>query len=202
MTPDKARDDHTQETPTQAMNGQGWLSIQQAAKALAKSPKTVRRYIKKGDFGEGAVQTAEGPHGAQYFIRAEAVDNMKAALSKVDMVRVGDHAQGVESITTLDMQRVQGIVQSTVQGLVQGIADDAAEIRQATEGLSEQAAEIQRQTAGVNDRMDAVTNLLQAQGEALKQQSEEIGELRRELAEARRPWWQRIFRGKGDGGDG
>lgn len=173
--------DHAGDPTHLGLEEGAWLSIPQVSKGLKRSDKTVRRYIRQGRFGEGAVQTITGTYGPELRIRAEAVDAVKAGLSSAQVIPLEPYSRGLERMTEVVRQgqlealaELQGVVQGIAEGAVQAAAEDRREVVQALGDLR---------------------NLLEAQ-------AQEIGDLRAELREARRPWWRRILRGKGEGRDG
>jgi hypothetical protein len=150
------------------------LALPEAAKRLQRSPKTVRRYIREGRFGDGAVQTVAGKHGDEYRIEAEAVGRLAGELGRVPVGIVPGGLKGQGSIE----RRLGAIVQGALESAVQGLQD--------------------AQTAQLAELAQTLTDALATQQTAAEAREQallaEVRELRAELQEERerRSWWQRI----------
>ena len=164
------------------------LPLPEAAQRLNRSPKTVRRYIREGRFGEGTVQTVPGKHGDEYRIEAEAVGRLAGELSRVPKAIV---AGGLKGQTAIE-RRLGAIVQSAVQSAVQG-AQDAQ--------TAQMAALVQTLTDALGDAQAAAEAREQALlAEVRELRAELHAERERRETEGRRSWWARLF-GSQNGGD-
>jgi hypothetical protein len=154
-----------------------WVSVEEAAKLLGKSEKTVRRYIKVRRLDTDAVQAEETPAGFRYRLDRAAVQAL------------ADAGQARASTYPADLERIG-------RKLDEGLDTVAARFEAAVQPIREQVDALARALPPMQeerDRLEQLSVSVEQQAEALRIQADQIAELMRELAEARRPWLRRLF---------
>ena len=169
-----------------------WVSLEEAARLLGKSEKTLRRYLKAGRLDTSAVQTEETVTGFRYRLDRDAVQALAVAEARsLSSYPASLAALGVKVDTGLDM------VATRFEAAVQPLREQVEALGRALPPAQEERDLVKQ----VAETLETLVGTVQAQAALMETQAEQIGELRRELQKARRPWWRRLT-GKREGTDG
>ena len=197
------------------------MSVEDAAKVIGRSSKTVRRFISTGRFGEG-VRRIDGLKGWAWRISPEAVEALRGEIASGKIASLDSPASAPAMVGIIRQAIVDG-VQASVQGAVQhamepsilGVQDAAKDVQHsmedAVQGVQTSTKDVQHSMEDVVQSVQASTKDVQgaAQGlseettalrqqvegitDLLQQQADLISLLRDELQAARRPWWKRLI---------
>lgn len=179
----------TSNLDTPAVQVDKWLTLEEAARLVGRSEKSLRRYIKQGKLDNGAVHSEATATGFRYRINPDAIPALKGTVeAKVSSYPAPlEHIaskldDGLDKVALRFEQAVQPL-REQVEALTRALPP-AEEERQALQATIRQVHE---ETAAVQTRLDTL--------------ADEMRSLRGELAALRRPWWKRLFQGGKEGPD-
>jgi FtsZ-binding cell division protein ZapB len=179
----------TSNLDTPAVQVDKWLTLEEAARLVGRSEKSLRRYIKQGKIDNGAVYSEPTATGFRYRVNPGAIPSLKAALAG----RVSSYPAPLEHIASkLDegLDKVAQRFEEAVQPLreqVEALTRALPPAEEEREALQATIRQVHEETAAVQTRLDTL--------------ADEMRSLRGELAALRRPWWKRLFQGGREGPD-
>ncbi len=171
------------------------LTVKQAAKALRTSERTVRRWLGEGKLLGRRVDRRDGRKQlpAEWRVSAESVRKLSAK------------APADTALRTLPADTPADSVAADLLGEVRSLREENAEYRSHLERLTVAVDALTRALPPAQEERDRLEQTLRDTTDALTdlratvdRQAEENTRLREELAQARRPWWQRIAKRGGE----
>ena len=174
------------DTYGQSAGDSGWTTTEVAARALAVSPRTVRRLIDRGELEgrkirEGIVEAWEVSIDSLYTLRNKRESE--------GQVRRGDHRVSVEEKKPADLPPdTADYIRELTERLLR-LSSEVGELRTRLELTAKAESTLQ-------DELDRVEDELERTSEERRRHQEEAERLRAELeAERSKGFWQRLFGG-------
>lgn len=159
-----------------------WHTLEEAAKLIGRSEKSLRRYIKQGKLDKGAVHEEATVTGFRYRINPEAIPALRGT------VQGSSYPAPVKGITS-KLDSVQSELVRHFEGAVQPLREQLDALSLSLPPAAEEREALQATIRQVHEEAEAVQTRLDTLADELRL-------LRGELAVLRRPWWQRLFGGK------
>ena len=189
------------------------LTVRQAAAAVGVSPKTIRRRIAEGDLS--ASKELRGKQEVVFIDGSELARYAEGANLRLDLDRLGQ--QPVNAVLSNGHEGAQVSVEGeSVHVAAREDHGTAVDSSEADRGLRGQVGTLEGMVAELRTALDEarrretwLQERVQAAEQAAERERERASEERQKFLDLipkalppAPPWWQRIFRGKGDSGNG
>lgn len=189
------------------------LTVKQAAAAIAVSPKTIRRRIAEGDLS--ASKELRGKQEIVLIDGSEIARYAEGANLRLDLDRVGQKAYSDAENNGQTGSRIaidgtgDHAVALSVQGPPIDSSADSIVLHGQSRALEGVVAELRsaldearRREAWLQERVQAAEATAERERERASEERQKLLDLIPKALPPARPWWQRIFRGNGDSGNG
>lgn len=168
-----------------------WLTVAEAATRAGTGKRAVRYWIE-------AQKVRRRKVGNAWQVAAEDVDVIAATEGTAEAVAEAPAEVGGGAMMALATRAAAQALQGFMAHLDGDLQREAEERRAAVaEAKTELRAEVQRRAEEVGGATEAVAEDLATLAATVQAQADELARLRRELQEARRPWWHRIIGRRG-----
>ena len=189
------------------------LTVKQAATVIGVSPKTIRRRIAEGDLsaskelrGKQEVVLIDGSELARYAEGANLRLDLDRLRQQTEGAALSNGREGAqvpkEGTSDPSGERTDQwtpVVGDTgaagLSGQVGTLEGMVAELRTALD-------EARRRETWLQERVQAAEQAAERERERASEERQKFLDLIPKALPPARPWWQRIFRGKGDSGNG
>ena len=186
-------------------------TVKQAAAALGVSIKTIRRRIAEGDLS--ATKETRGKQELLFIEGSELARHAEVSNLRLSVDRLGqgendgDGEHGQASAPLPEQTIIVHDEDSTERGPSEDIARQVSDIIGHTRTSEDLVEQLRTALAEARAREVWLQERLQASEEAAVRERERASDERQRLLDLipkalppARTWWQRVFRGKGDGG--
>lgn len=168
------------------------ITVDEAAAILGASPRTVRRWCKAGKLLGRQVDREDGKAalGREWRIDADSAEALAATLTADKPTRpilAANKVSARDSRVAAELQAIRG-----------QLADLSAQVAPVLQALPAAQEEREQAIQAAAQGQEKITEALGALQALVTTQAEQLGALRAELQEARKPFWRRIFGGRKD----
>ena len=182
---------------TLMLNNATHFTVKKAAEALGVSVRTIRRRIKDGELP--ATKVLQGKKQVWAIDGAELATYAESTGQQLTIAPADGGPQRTES------PEVPHVVQGQAMSGVPAEAALKAEVDRQREALAALETEreflrrvVENMTRALPEAREQSKTELEGLQATVDAQTTEIARLKAEVSEARRPWWRRVFRGRGE----
>jgi len=168
----------------------GWVTTDVAARAVRVSPRTIRRYIDRGELkakveGEGVER--------RWLIDVDSLHALRALRPESEPVRgVSGGEEGADSLADVIRQMSARVEERTAEAVEMRIRLELSE--QAHSSVEEEARRLREENERLRQELEDLREAQEGDPETLASANTEEGQgVEAPLRQEHRPWWRRWF---------